>query len=364
MRVLYIGMSNIYGGIERFCDNYSEALKSKGIYCDYICTQDRIAFEDKIKKRKGKVYKINNFKTHPLKYLYQLVKIVKKYKVVHINMLSAANILPVIACKIGRVEKVIIHSHNSQTDSRIKRVLHYINKPVVNWLATDYLACSKVAAKWLFTKKIIRNKKYVVIVNTIKCEDYRFNPEWKKELSEQYNVSDKFVVGFVGRLTAQKNCLFLLEVMNEVFKKHKNIVLFMVGKGEQEEEIRYKIEKYNISDKVYMLGERRDVNRFYSLFDLFVMPSLYEGFGFTAIEAQVSGVTCFFSPNIPSEALLRKADNYIISTDRTSVWADKILKTSKLRNSSDRNSVNYKECFEGEVLKLFNSYTNKGHKKI
>ena len=347
-------MSNIYGGIERFCDNYSEALKSKGIYCDYICTQDRIAFEYKIKTRKGKVYRINNFKTHPLKYLYQLVKIVKKYKVVHINMLSAANVLPVLACRLAGVKKIIIHSHNSQTDSELKRALHYINKPIVNLLATDYLACSEVAAQWMFTKNVIKSKKYKIIVNAIKSDDYRFNPEWKRELAEEYAVTNKLVVGFVGRLTIQKNCMFLLDVMKKVFKKREDVVLFMVGKGELEEEIRQRIKEYGIEDKVYMLGARSDVNKYYSLFDIFVMPSLYEGFGFTAIEAQVSGATCFFSPSIPSEAYLNKKDIYVLPIDNSTIWADKINRIDK--NTINRSNPYYNDCFEGGAQKLFDCY--------
>ena len=114
IRVLQIGMHDEIGGVETYLMNYYRNIDRKRIQFDFINPYESLCFEDEIKKLGGKVYKIPNFKKNPIGFYNELKKIIKEnnYKIVHINMLSAANILPVIAAKKCKVKHIILHSHN------------------------------------------------------------------------------------------------------------------------------------------------------------------------------------------------------------------------------------------------------------
>ena len=98
-----------------------------GVQFDFISMYDSLAYEDEIKSLGGTVFYISNVKRHPIRFRRELLKILKegKYAAIHVNMLSAANIVPL---EIGRrrLQKVIAHSHNSSTPGLLRNILHHL----------------------------------------------------------------------------------------------------------------------------------------------------------------------------------------------------------------------------------------------
>ena len=115
MRVLQVGLGNIGGGLEAFVMNYYRELSKMDVQFDFVCMYGKIAYEKEIKTLGGRIFYVPNVKKNYLGYVKRFKQILKKgnYDVVHVNMLSAANIVPLrLASKAG-VRKVIAHSHNS-----------------------------------------------------------------------------------------------------------------------------------------------------------------------------------------------------------------------------------------------------------
>ena len=96
MKILQIGMGNVAGGLEAFVMNYYRVLVHMDIQFDFVCMYDKIAYEEEIRKLGGRIYYIPNVKKNYQGYIKELKKILKetKYDAVHVNMLSAANIVP------------------------------------------------------------------------------------------------------------------------------------------------------------------------------------------------------------------------------------------------------------------------------
>ena len=117
----------------------------------------------------------------------------------------------------------------------------------------------------------------------------RFNPNFKKDIKAELNLSaDCVVVGIVAVLRAAKNHQLLFEAFSEL--NLPNTALVVVGDGPQEENLK-KIRTPNI----YMLGPRADVSEFLGSFDIFVLPSKMEALGTALLEAQSCGVPCIGS---------------------------------------------------------------------
>ena len=218
MRILQIGLSHNPGGVESFVMNYYRELVKYGVQFDFISMYDSLAYEDEIKSLGGTVFYISNVKRHPIRFRRELLKILKegKYAAIHVNMLSAANIVPLEIGKKAGVPKVIAHSHNSSTPGLLRNILHRLNKPRILHYATDFFACSKVAGKWLFDEKTMRSDRFHIIHNALHVEKFFYHETIRQKIREELGVENRFVVGHVGRFEEQKNHEFLVDIFNEM----------------------------------------------------------------------------------------------------------------------------------------------------
>ena len=126
----------------------------------------------------------------------------------------------------------------------------------------------------------------------------------------------------------QKNHDFLIDIFDSVHRKNTNAVLVLIGEGELEEKVREKIQRLSLQDSVIFTGSIPNVNEMYQMMDVFLLPSLYEGFPVVGVEAQASGVCCIFSDTITKEIAITDMANFISLSEKTDVWADKILSYS------------------------------------
>lgn len=328
MRVLQIGLSDNKGGIESFAVNYQKVIKKYDVYFDYISMWDCLAYEDEIKEMGGRILPVTPFMVNPYKYYCELKNILKQYNIVHINMLSNANILPLLACKRAKVNKIITHSHNTNTEGIVRHILHKFNTPIVSSLQTIKLSCADGAARWLYTSNIIKQKEYKVLHNAVSLDKYRFSSESRFRLRRELNIEeDMFVLGMVGRISREKNVLFALDVLSMLLKYNNKFILLHVG---PETDIKYmgtvseKINRLGLFNNVKFLGVRDDVNELYSVMDCFCMPSYYEGLSFTAIEAQVSGLKCLFANSMSIDTKIIDSVKFL-SLGNVSSWIDCLI---------------------------------------
>lgn len=109
----------------------------------------------------------------------------------------------------------------------------------------------------------------------------------EKDLSQKYSVTSPYVL-FVGTIQPRKNVLRLIQAFSKLTDKHPDLKLVIVGKkGWQYEQILHEPEKLGISEKVSFLHDvtDEDLATFYKYAEVFVLPSLYEGFGLPILEA-------------------------------------------------------------------------------
>ena len=203
---------------------------------------------------------------------------------------------------------------------------HKIIRPFYRLLiaifSTNRLAVSKDAGKSLYGKYI----SFQLIHNGIELNKFSYNPIVRNKKRHELKLENKLVIGHVGRFTEQKNHTFLIDVFCEIHKKNPQAHLVLLGVGELEFYIKQKIKALCLENNVSFMGARTDVENFYQAFDAFLLPSLYEGLGIVAIEAQTSGLPCFMSDVIPNEAFVCNATPLSLKQSPT-IWADTILNT-------------------------------------
>ena len=355
LRILQIGMHDKIGGVETYLMNYYRNIDKTIIQFDFINSYNKLCFDDEIKKLGGKIYNLPSEKKNPFKYFSGMKKIMKKYDVVHINMLSAANILPILAAKQSKVKRIIVHSHNSNTPTGLlRKIMDKLNRNYLRKNATDYWACSSLAGEWLFGSKICSRDNFSLIHNAVDNNIFNYNLSVRKKIRKDLNIDDKYVIGHVGRFCYQKNHEFLIKMFDLYQKSNPDSILLLIGEGELKEEIEKMVNEYDLNDKVLFLGITDKVYEYLSVFDLFVLPSRFEGLPVVGIEAQAVGINCIFSNLISSE--LKINDNVEFLPLDENIWLNGInnIKNKKLAV----NNVKIDYDIVKESNKLIEKYLN------
>lgn len=297
------------GGVESVIMNYYRHLDHSKVQFDFICDEDstRIPY-DEIKKLGGRVFLVPKYQNLP-KYLKALEKLFKEnqYRIVHSNI-NTLSVFPLYAAKKAGVPIRISHSHSTSNPKEWKRnLIKNILRPFSKRYATDYFACSEVAGRYLFGNKAFDRSEVKIIHNAIDIDKFKFDEVARKKLRKEFEIKDStIVVGHVGRFVQQKNHTFLADVFNEYHRKKPDSKLLLVGSGPLENEIKKKVERLGLDDSVLFLGQRDDINKLYSVMDIFCLPSLYEGLPVVGVEAQAAGLPCVFSDKITNDTVITK----------------------------------------------------------
>ena len=342
------------GGVESVIMNYYRHLDHSKVQFDFICDEDstRIPY-DEIKKLGGRVFLVPKYQNLP-KYLKALEKLFKEnqYRIVHSNI-NTLSVFPLYAAKKAGVPIRISHSHSTSNPKEWKRnLIKNILRPFSKRYATDYFACSELAGRYLFGNKSFDQGKVKIIHNAIDIDKFKFDEVARKKLRKEFGIKDStIVVGHVGRFVQQKNHTFLVDVFKGYHKKNPDSKLLLVGSGPLEDEIKKKVERLDLKDSVLFLGQRDDINKLYSVMDVFCLPSLYEGLPVVGVESQAAGLPIIFSNGVSHEAIISK-NAKIVPTQETGAYIKKMDEITQENKQRALASINENMSIKNEAPKL------------
>lgn len=316
------------GGVEAVVMNYYRHIDHEKIQFDFICDEDSTNIPyDEIKSLGGKVIIIPPYQKIN-KYVKELTKVLKEgnYKIVH-SHINALSVFSLYCAKKAGVPVRIAHSHSTTNKVEWKKnMLKQCLKPFSKLYATDYFACTEHAGRWLFGNKEFDKGNIYVLNNAIDLDKFKYDEKIRREKRKELGIKDnQLVIGHIGRFVAQKNHNFLIDIFNEIHKKNKNSILILAGQGPLMDEIKSKVNNLGLTSNVKFLGQRNDANELYQAFDIFLLPSIYEGLGLVLIEAQCAGNLCFASTEVPKIAKTTDNLEFIPLSASPEDWATEIL---------------------------------------
>ena len=176
-------------------------------------------------------------------------------------------------------------------------------------------------------------QKTVIIRNGIDLKRFREPGVSREEKRRELGIpEDAFLVGHVGRFTPEKNHPFLLDVFREIASRREDAWLLMVG-AEDHSHVEERLRGYGLQDRYTILSGRKDIPELLGAMDIFVFPSIFEGFPVSLIEAQAAGLRCIVSDRIPHEAV--RTENCIpLSLEEPDRWAALALDPAQKRSES------------------------------
>lgn len=327
-RVLHIVASMNRAGIENALMNYYRHIDRDVLQFDFLMAKSQNSdFDDEIESLEGKIYRIPI--SEPLKFFGRLNRFFrehKEYDTVHLHYLPwGAATLPVAV--ICRVKNRIIHIHYAKDNPKLawlKKAMRGIGKR----FSTFYFACGQKAGENYFGQEIVNSNRFKVLKNAIEGRKFDFNLTTRKRIRKKLGIEDNcLLLGQVARLTPVKNHKFSIEIIEALKKGGTDTKCIFLGEGEMLHELKEYAKERNVEQECLFLGSVENPYDYMQGMDLLLFPSINEGLGMVAVEAQCAGLRCLASTGVPRECSLTELVTFLPLADGASSWAEEIIKT-------------------------------------
>ena len=283
----------------------------------------------------AKIVNVGRRKKNPVKYCVTLFKLIRaeKYDVIQIHATDAQDGLSALVTRLAGAKKICLFSHNTSGQSLFRQ---RVMRRLFMWAVTDPQACSDMAGEWMFGK----NRRLVKIIPLpINCEFCKFDSEIRSAEREEYKLTQYKVIGHIGRFQQQKNHIRLIKMFAALIKSNPEYRLVLIGTGVLENEIMELIYKLGLQEYIICMGQVNMACKKLSMFDLLLLPSLYEGFPTVLLEAQANGLPIIASDTITPTIALTDLVHFLSLNDTDLKWVDQI---QKVTGRPKRNEMYYK----------------------
>lgn len=306
IQLLYaIGGAMDRGGIPIVVMQYIRALKKTDRFDIAVLTHGDAEgdFDRELQENGVRMYKLPRRGAKPLTYGKRAKDFFRthRFDIVHCHMDASSGLFLQYA-KESNVKIRIAHAHTTRYLSKnpLKNLLNAYSKRMIPQAATDLVACSAKVGDWMFGKK-----DYRVISNAIDTGLFTFSGQRRKEIRNKLGIAEKtFVAGHVGRMAPEKNQKMVLDIFKLYHAWNPDSLLVLIGDGALYEEMVQYAASLELLSAVKFLGNQKNVSEYMQTFDVFLLPSFFEGFPVAGIEAQSEGIPALFSDSITEEVCL------------------------------------------------------------
>lgn len=336
IRILQLGMSANIGGMETYLMAQYRQMDHARVQYDFLYFPekdgDEMVFADEVRAEGSCIYRVVQRRYAPLRHYREVAALLwqhrREYRAVVLNTCSMDYIFPLLVAKFCGIPCRILHSHNSENgvpSSLPRRMMEHMNTWIAHHCVTHHWACGELAGQWMFGKE-----PFTVIHNAIDLARFHYQPEVRAAKREELGLVGRFVLGNVARFSYQKNHAFLIDTFAEVVKRCPDALLLLIGGvfGDPKyyEEAKAKVAAYGIWENVRFLGMRPDTDALYQAFDVFVLPSHFEGLCISAIEAQAAGLPIVCSDALSEETRVSRTYDPQPLSHGPVAWAEAILR--------------------------------------
>jgi glycosyltransferase involved in cell wall biosynthesis len=310
IRVLHIIHRMRPGGVQALMMNLYRHIDRSLIQFDFaVRSQEPEHYDEEIRTLGGRLFHLpwrsgNSFSF--VAYTRTLAILLREFgpfMAVHSHVgLYSGHILPVASR--ANVPLRLVHSHSASSDksSAFRNIWAGFMRRSIQKNATYMLACSSVAADWLYGPQWDKDARVAKFRNAIDLSQYaelgNDRLKWREVVGLPLRGP---LIGHVGRFDPVKNHAFLLEMFSAFHRSYPDARLVLVGEGVLKQQVEQQAAAKGIKDAVIFMGVRNDVPIILGAIDLFVLPSLHEGFGIVLVEAQAAGTPCLASDTVSPE---------------------------------------------------------------
>jgi glycosyltransferase involved in cell wall biosynthesis len=195
------------------------------------------------------------------------------------------------------------------------KALLWVDRISSSWSRPFYVACSDFVKQSAIAHQAIPPSRVRVIFNCVDPMTVACDPSERTRLRTSLNIpGDAMVFLNVGRLDPQKGQTFLVDAFRRLLSVSPSVYLVIAGEGPLGPTLRAFSEDAGVTERVRFIGRRSDIGACLEMSDIFVFPSLFEGFGIALVEAMAKQLPCIASRIAPLCEVLGDGDPAVLVT--------------------------------------------------
>ncbi|MEK4217286.1 MULTISPECIES: glycosyltransferase family 1 protein [unclassified Bacillus (in: firmicutes)] len=336
-RVLHVFSGMNRGGAETMVMNLYRKMDRSKVQFDFLTYRnDPCAYDEEILSLGGRLFYVPSIgQSNPLIFVKNVRNTIKEngpFSAVHAHTDFQTGFIA-LAARLAGVQVRVCHSHNTSWKTGFNwkdRLQLMVFRRLILAYATELCACGEDAGRFLFGRSNMERKRVHLLPNGIDLD--LFSPAGQAADDEKKArgiASDRLIIGHVARFHEVKNHAFLLKLAVHLKKRGVRFQMVLAGDGPLREQMEEEARRLNLLSDVLFLGTEEHIHELMRTFDVFVMPSLYEGLPVVLVEAQASGLPC-----IISDTITEKVDTGLGLVKRVSlskpmdIWAETIVRAA------------------------------------
>lgn len=244
---------------------------------------------------KNLVRLVNPFKDIPA--VFEMFRYIKerRFDVVHLNS-SKAGAIGSIAAKLAGCKKVVYTAHgfvfNEHLPSLLK-MFYILAEIFASFFRDRIITVSEFDRLCALKYNIAPDEKLITIHNGVDDGSFLSKEEARKIILAKAGVSpgnEVKLVGCIANFYKNKGLEFLLHTAQEVTRKHRDVLFFVIGDGAERVELEKKIDELGLKNNFFLLGHIPEAEKYLPAFDIYVSASLKEGLSYSLLSATLAGV--------------------------------------------------------------------------
>jgi glycosyltransferase involved in cell wall biosynthesis len=384
-KILYIITQSEFGGAQRYVFDLAANLSGEFNICVAAGGNPNGELFQKLKEKNIKNIYLRNLKRainpwHDSQAFLEIRRLIKKEQpdVIHLNS-TKAGILGSLAAKFT-------YSHNSDTNSHNSHCVIYtahgwvfnepmpwLKKKIYFWFEKftarykDKIICVSEYDRQTALKKSFSNDKLLTIHNGINFEKLNFLPkeEARKALMLKIHPSPPLkkegvnyldtqslshsaiqIIGTIANLYKTKGIKYLIEAANILYTKYKiqNTKYIVIGEGAERPKLETLIKKYSLENNFFLDGHIQEARKYLKAFDIFVLPSVKEGFPYAILEAMSAEIPLITTRVGGVPEIIKDRENGILAEPKNpqdlAEKINEILNNRELSETMTRNAAN------------------------
>lgn len=287
IRLMQITHDLAIGGLQQVIVNICRSINRDKFEVTVLCLRDEGEFVPDIEVLGIKVICLPQ-KESGADY-FAFLKVAKILKALKIDVIHTHNTQPFFDGTLGAIlsgGKAVVHTDHIRSFPDKRRYMF------AEWLVSHYaykvVGVSDDACSKLIQYEHISKDKVMTIVNGIDESVYDIEIDHDKKKQELGIKKQGPIIGLGARLSKQKGITYLLQAMPLILKTLPELTLVIAGQGYCQDELEAEVKKLGLEDSVMFIGPRLDMPELLKIFDLFVLPSLYEGLPMILLEAMAA----------------------------------------------------------------------------
>jgi len=378
-KILYIITQSEFGGAQRYVFDLAANLSGEFNICVAAGGNPNGELFQKLKEKNIKNIYLRNLKRainpwHDSQAFLEIRRLIKNEQpdVVHLNSTKAGIIgsLAARSCFMLRVPCCVVYTAHGWV---FNEPMPWLKKKAYLWLEKftarykDKIICVSKYDRQTALKKSFSNDKLLTIHNGINFEKLNFlpkeearkalsakiplNPPFKKgeenlSMTQPINDSATQIIGTIANLYKTKGIEYLIEAANILYTKHliQNTKFIVIGKGAERSKLETLIKKYSLENNFFLTGHIQEARKYLKAFDIFVLPSVKEGFPYALLEAASAEIPIIATEvgGVP-EIIKNNKTCILAKTKNSQDLAEKIneiLNNRELSETMTRNAAN------------------------